>query len=211
MIYHCRDTTIFDPEKFDSESIKAKLGLEGKRVVMFLGTPRPHKGTAELFSAIEKISDPYVRLVLIGADSSIQSQIQNMGNNKDKVIVLPKISFKELPEHLSVADMLVIPQKDTTDTQGQIPAKLFDAMAMAKPIITTPISDIPEVMGGHGYLVEPGNPEQLAKTIINIFANLEEAQRKGQNARKRCQELYDLKVMEKELSFQVEKLISRQP
>ncbi len=211
LIYHCRDTTILNPEKFDSDSIKKKLGLEGKRVVMFLGTPRPHKGIAELFSAIEKISDPYVRLVLIGADSSIQSQIQNMGNNKDKVIVLPKISFKELPEHLSVADILVIPQKDTTDTQGQIPAKLFDAMAMAKPIITTPISDIPEVMGGHGYLVEPGNPEQLAKTIINIFANLEEAQRKGQNARKRCQELYDLKVMEKELSFQVEKLISPQP
>ena len=135
-------------------------------------------------------------------------QIQKMKNNKDKVIVLPQISFKELPDHLSAADILVIPQKDTTDTQGQIPAKLFDAMAMAKPIITTPISDIPEVIGEHGYLIEPGNPEQLAKRIENIFANPEEARQKGENARKRCQELYDLKVMEKELTFQVEKLTS---
>ncbi|MZH15405.1 MAG: glycosyltransferase family 4 protein, partial [Nitrospinae bacterium] len=166
---------------------------------------------ADLFSAMEKIQDPDVRLVIVGADSSIQSQIHNMENNKDKVIILPKIPFKELPDHLSAADILVVPQKDTTDTEGQIPAKLFDAMAMAKPIITTPVSDIPEVMGEHGYLVEPGNPEQLAKAIENIFANPEEARRKGQNARKRCQELYDLKVMEKELTFQIEKLITPQP
>ena len=208
LIYHCRDTTILNPEKFDSDKIKTKLGLKGKRLVMFLGTPRPHKGIPELISAMGKINDPDIRLVIIEADSSIQSQIQNMKNNKDKVIVLPKFSFKELPDHLSAADILVIPQKKTTDTQGQIPAKLFDAMAMAKPIITTPISDIPEVIGEHGYLIEPGNSEQLAKTIENIFANPEEARQKGENARKRCQELYDLKVMEKELIFQIEKLSS---
>ena len=83
-------------------------------------------------------------------------------------------------------------------------------MAMAKAIITTPISDIPEVLGGHGYLIEPGNPEQLAKTIKNIFANPEEARLKGQNARKRCQELYDLKVIKKELISKIEKLTTAQ-
>lgn len=210
LIYHCRDTTILDPAKFDSDSIKGKLGLKGKRVVMFLGTPRPHKGTGELFAAMEKINDPDVRLVLIGADSSVHAHISNMKNNRDKVIIFPKISFKELPDHLSAADILVIPQRNTTDTIGQIPAKLFDAMAMAKPIITTPIADIPEVMGGHGYLIEPGNPEQLAITIANIFKNPEDAQLKGQNARKRCQELYDIKVIEKELTLQIEKLTTAQ-
>lgn len=210
LIYHCRDTNILDPAKFDSDSIKGKLGLKGKRVVMFLGTPRPHKGTGELFAAMEKINDPDVRLVLIGADSSVHSHISNMKNNRDKVIIFPKISFKELPDHLSAADILVIPQRNTTDTIGQIPAKLFDAMAMAKPIITTPIADIPEVMGDHGYLIEPGNPEQLAKTIAKIFKNPEDAQLKGQNARKRCQELYDIKVIEKELTLQIEKLTTAQ-
>ena len=84
-------------------------------------------------------------------------------------------------------------------------------MAMAKPIITTPISDIPEVMGENGYLVEPGNPDNLAETIKNIFVNPKEAWVKGQNARKRCQEFYDLKVMKKKLTLQIEKLISPNP
>ena len=206
LIYHCRDTSILDPEKFDSDSIKTKLRLNGKRVVMFLGTPRAHKGIQELFLAIEKINDPDVILVLIGTDSSIQSHINNMKSNQDKVVVFPKIPFKDLPEYLAAADILVIPQRSTTDTEGQIPAKLFDAMAMAKPIITTPISDIPEVLGGNGYLIEPESPDQLAKTIEYIFSHPEEAHQKGKNARKRCQELYDIKEVEKELNLQIEKV-----
>jgi len=206
LVYHCRDTSILDPDKFDSNSIKTRLGLNGKRVVMFLGTPRAHKGVDELFMAMEKIKDPSIRLVLIGADASAQSHVDSMKSNQDKVIIFPKIPFKDLPEHLSAADILVIPQRDTTDTQGQIPAKLFDAMAMAKPVITTPLSDIEEVLGGHGYLINPGNPDELAKTIEYIFANPEEARLKGLSARKRCQEFYDIKVLQKELNLQIEKL-----
>jgi glycosyltransferase involved in cell wall biosynthesis len=207
LVYHCRDTSILDPEKFNSDSIKIKLGLKGKRVVMFLGTPRAHKGMEELFMAMEKIKDQNIWLVLIGADPSVQSHVDRMKSNQDRVVIFPKISFNDLPEHLSASDILVIPQRDTTDTQGQIPAKLFDAMAMAKPVITTPLSDIEEVLGGHGYLIDPSNPEQLAKTIEHIFANPEEARLKGLKARKRCRELYDIKVLQKELNLQIEKLI----
>jgi len=210
LIYHCRDTSKLNPENFDTDIMKAKLGLDGKRVVMFLGTSRPHKGTEELCAAMERISDPDLRLVFVGTGSSVQGYIDNMKINQDKVIVISKIPFNELPDYLSAADILAIPQRDTTDTQGQIPAKLFDAMAMAKPIITTPISDIPEILDGHGYLIEPGNPDQLAKTIKDIFANPEEARLKGQNARKRCQELYDLKVIKTKLISKIENITTAQ-
>ena len=210
LIYHCRDTSILDPEKFDSDSIKNRLGLKNRKVVMFLGTPRAHKGIQELFIAIEKINDPDVILVLVGADSSIQSHIDNMKSNQDKVVVFPKIPFKDLPEYLAVADILVIPQRRTTDTEGQIPAKLFDAMAMAKPIITTPISDIPEVLGENGFFIEPEDPDELANTIEYILSHPEEALLKGKKARERCKELYDLKVLEKELNLQIENLELRQ-
>ena len=109
-----------------------------------------------------------------------------------------------LPKHLSAADILVIPQRDTTDTQGQIPAKLFDAMAMAKPVITTRVSDIPEVLGRHGYLVEPGNSEELARTLQYVLDHPEEAKERGLRARERCIELYDLKVMEAKLQSLIE-------
>ena len=61
---------------------------------------------------------------------------------------------------------------------------------------------------GQGMTAAPGSRDWEQPSQ---FANPKEARRKGQNARKRCQELYDLKVMKKELTFQIEKLISPQP
>ena len=49
------------------------------------------------------------------------------------------------------------------------------------------------------YALASENPDQLAKTIEYIFSHPEEAALKGKKARQRCQELYDLKTMEKEL------------
>ena len=59
--------------------------------------------------------------------------------------------------------------------------------------------------------IEPEDPEQLAKAVEYIFSHPEEACLKGKNARKRCKELYDLKVMEKELNLQIEKLELQHP
>ena len=207
LIHHCRDTSVLNPDNFDSQEIKKSLGLGKNRVIMFMGTPRAHKGINELIQAVESLDDSDIRLVFIGAEPSFDPLRNKPLSIQKKVVVLPKIPFEELPKHLSAADILVVPQRDTTDTQGQIPAKLFDAMAMAKPVITTRVSDIPEVLGGNGYLVEPGNAEELASTLQHVLDHPEEAREKGLRARERCIELYDIKVMEAKLQNLIEKII----
>jgi glycosyltransferase involved in cell wall biosynthesis len=47
-------------------------------------------------------------------------------------------------------------------TVGQIPAKLFDAMAMAKPIVATDVNDFAGILDGCGLVVKPGMPEEPA-------------------------------------------------
>ena len=204
---HCRDTTALNPDKFDALEIKKSLGLEKNRVIMFLGTPRAHKGVDDLIQAFDSLDYPDIRLVFIGAEPSFDPQRNKSLSNQNKIVVLPKIPFDELPKHLSAADILVVPQRDTTDTQGQIPAKLFDAMAMAIPVVATHVCDIPEVLGGTGYLVDPGKPEELARTLKHVLDHPEEAKEKGLQARQRCVEFYDIKVMETKLQNLIEKLI----
>ncbi len=199
LLYHCRDTSLLDPEKFDPDRAKEKLGVKNKKVVMFLGTPRKHKGVDDLILAVSKIDRPDVRLVIIGAEDGPESFPGGDRLKKDQLVVLPMIPFKDLPEHLAAADVVVIPQRKTKDTVGQMPAKIFDAMAMAKPIVSTRVSDIPEVLGDTGYLVEPDNVQQLADAINHVFNHPEEALLKGKKARERCIARYDIKVMEKQL------------
>ena len=81
-------------------------------------------------------------------------------------------------------------------------------VAMAKPILSTTVGDIPEILGDTGYLVEPQNPPQIAEMITEIFANWDLAERKGKQARDRCLEFYGTKAMSKILMGVFESLTS---
>ena len=209
LLPHCRDTTVLDPMKFDSDKIKEKMGFKNKRVVMFLGTPRPHKGLDDLLSAFEKIKDLNLKLVIIGVENQQEFLNKIDQSIKESVVVLPKTPFQKLPELLSIADIIVIPQRRTSDSVGQIPARLFDAMSMAKPIIATRISDIPEVLDGCGYLVDPNNPSQIVDAIQYILNHSAEARVKGDAARARCRQKYDISNLESGLRGLIEQITEK--
>jgi glycosyltransferase involved in cell wall biosynthesis len=209
LLPHCRDTTVLDPLKFDPDQIKEKMGFKDKKVVMFLGTPRPHKGLDDLLAAFKNIDNPNLSLLIVGAEN--QQEFLNRVDPliRGRVVVLPKTPFQKLPELLSVADIIAIPQRRTSDSVGQIPARLFDAMSMAKPIIATRVSDIPEVLGECGYLIDPNKPSQLANAIQYIFDHFDEALIKGRAARERCKQVYDIHNLEIGLCGLIEQVLSR--
>ena len=93
--------------------------------------------------------------------------------------------------------LIVVPQRNNPAARAQFPLKLTDGMAMAKPIIATNVGDIPHILGDTGYLVESNSPEQIGKTIQQIFDNLDEAKAKGRAARERCIMHYSLDAMAK--------------
>ena len=196
LLPHCRDTKALNPLKFNADDVKEEMGLIGKKILMFLGTPRSHKGIDDLLDAFKKIDNPELNLVVIGVENKQEFFKGIDVSVKDRVTVMPKTPFDKLAKNLSAADIIVIPQRRTSDSIGQIPARLFDAMAMAKPILATRVSDIPEVLGDCGYLTEPNEPSQLADAIQYILANSNEAQKKGQAARERCQQMYDMSNLE---------------
>ena len=80
--------------------------------------------------------------------------------------------------------------------EAQIPAKVFEAMAMAKPIIATAISDLPEILEGCGIIVEPENVPQLAGAIEAVLTDSQRADELGERARERHRKEYSWDAME---------------
>lgn len=103
--------------------------------------------------------------------------------------------FEKIPEFLASADLVVIPQKRNYSSRGQIPAKLFDAMAMARPIVASQTNDIPEILKDCGWTYEPDNIEELAQKIGLVLENTELASEMGIKARQECVNKYSNKVM----------------
>jgi glycosyltransferase involved in cell wall biosynthesis len=77
---------------------------------------------------------------------------------------------------------------------------------MAKPIIATNVSDIPEISDGCGWIVEPENSRQLAKRIQYVFDYPVEAKEKGKRAREKCKREYSWEMMEKKFDCNFRKI-----
>lgn len=210
IIWHARDTDAFNPLRFDGNLLREKYEIPNKKkVVMFFGTLRPHKGIEDLIKAVSLIKDIDVVLVIVGIDESdryAKSLSKTIEKKLDKSLMRFGLQpFDSVPQFLSMADVVVIPQSTSFSTAGQTPAKVFDAMAMAKPVIATAVSDLPEILNGCGWVVEPGNPVQLADSIQYALNNKKEAEEMGWKARQKCIEKYSWNAMESSLTNLFEK------
>jgi glycosyltransferase involved in cell wall biosynthesis len=200
-----KDTNLFDSQKFDSDVCREKYGLSGYRVLMFPGTARPHKGLEDVLEALEYLNQPDLRLVIVGGRDIGDGYIEQLSDRwKQWLIKLSQQPQDKMPEIVAAAHLIVVPQRKHPTANAQFPIKLTDAMAMAKPILSTRVGDIPEILGDAGYLVDPNSPEQIATQIKWIFENLEEANEKGKQARQRCVEYYSLDAMATILSEVIE-------
>jgi glycosyltransferase involved in cell wall biosynthesis len=168
LIPHARDTDVWDPARHDGAGARAALGVGSRKVVMFLGTPRGYKGIDDLIAAMSELDDAVV-LALVGVDPA-SGWAARLGG-LPRVRVIGEIPFDDVPRWLMAADVVAVPQRATTDTVGQVPAKLIDAMAMARPIVATDVSMIPAMLEGCGAIVPPGDPGALAKAITALLAD----------------------------------------
>jgi glycosyltransferase involved in cell wall biosynthesis len=173
---HARDESLFSANK------PHDVGSE----VIFLGTARLNKGLDILLEAWKTVARADARLRIIGTppDDPI---IQGLRDQADsRVSFEGPVPFAFLPGLLASARVVVIPQQAMRGSLGQLPAKLIDAMAAGRPVVSTIVGDIPAWLSdGAGIVVPPGDPAALGAAIERVLDDPAEAELMGQRARAR--------------------------
>ena len=193
LIPHVRDTDRWVPGRVDPEPARERLGVDKERVVMFLGTPRAYKGVQDLTAAVARIGRSDVVLALVGTDPDSETGRAVIAQHPGTRLI-GRVPIAQVPAYLGAADVVVVPQRDSSDTRGQVPAKLFDAMALGRPIVSTRVSMIPEILEGCGLLVQPGDVAGLAGAIARLLDRPDEARALGAAARRRAVERYSFEA-----------------
>lgn len=165
IIPHARDARAFDPARWSREHARAELGVaDSDVVIMYIGTMMRHKGVNVIFDAMKVCGRRELVLAAPGEFTAPEGGIPAVRR-------MPKVSLARLPGALRAADMIVLPQQRTKSTLAQVPAKIFDALAMGLPVITTDVSDLKAIVGPAGIVVQPDDVASLAAAIDRLAAD----------------------------------------
>jgi glycosyltransferase involved in cell wall biosynthesis len=129
--------------------------------------------------------------------SALQRRAADLGLEQS-IIFTGLVPHSDAPRYLAASDILVSPHlgfDDGTKFFGS-PTKLFEYMAMGKPIIASRLEQIGEVIrdGENGLEMMPGNASQLADQILDFARDRELRTRLGAAARQEVVQRYTWKA-----------------
>ena len=159
--------------------------------ILYFGSIIRKKGVLDLAIAFKEVLDerPNATLIFLGKDVidaktgvSTKQLIQGvLGESIQKqVSFVSQVPYEVVKKHISEAAVICLPSHAEA-----FPMTWLEAMAMEKPMVTSNIGWAPEVMiqDETGYMVNPNDTQQLAKTLMHILENPKKARILGKNAR----------------------------
>jgi glycosyltransferase involved in cell wall biosynthesis len=184
----------------------------GRKVVLFAGKPRIHKGLGTLIDAWRHVnrSDAILRLIVpdVSDPELLAAGVSGLAN----VELIGPIAFDRVPDALAAASIVVIPQDNSRGSVGQLPAKLLDSMSAGKPVITTDVGDASRwLAGGAGVVVTPGSAVALARAIDDTLDHPERWERMGRLAYERWRAHASFPVLEDRLCRIVDSVSQGKP
>ena len=181
---HIRDEFEFDPTAYPRDLLRAELGFTPRdKVVLFVGTPRMHKGVAQILAALKKLNRPDYKLVVVGTPVDWEARRFLAKCSPDDVTVVADTPFCDLPGYLCIGDLICLIQaEDKEISLYQTPAKFTDGLSMGIPMLASNVP--PLVTLANKALVELLDDSPLERKIDEIFSNYETYKRKAMRNRK---------------------------
>jgi len=182
-------------------SVRKRFNIPLKaKIIVSAGRLSPEKGHKFLISAIKNLNleNDFARFLFCGdgvckADLKKQALEQGVEN----VCIFPGFR-KDLNEIFRVMDLFVLPSL----TEG-LPNVLLEAFSYAKPVVTTAVGGIPELVSNrhNGLLVPPNRPDLLAHAIHECLSNIEFSKSLGINGYDRVKTKFTFNAQTKKLEF----------
>jgi glycosyltransferase involved in cell wall biosynthesis len=193
-IYHGIDVSQF---KF---KLSGRVG-SGEPVILSVGRLVEKKGLGDLIAAAEILRrrGRTFQVEIIGTGplrGTLEAQSKRLGL-ADRVKLLGAQAHEMVCLAYQRAAVFVLPCviASNGDRDG-IPNVLIEAMASGVPVVTTPVSGIPELVEGgrDGLLVPAGNPRTLADALESILSSLELGERLARAARTKVEAHFSIEA-----------------
>jgi glycosyltransferase involved in cell wall biosynthesis len=183
------NVNFYNPERIEDSDFRERNNFKSTDLLLFYGGILGYAQGLEIILKAAK---------LLEDKPEVQFIIQGSGPEKDKLVnlkaelkvtnvhFLDPVSKSEMPSIVKAIDVALVPLKNLPLFQGAIPSKVFEALAMKKPLLLGVDGEarqhfIEKAQAGLFFL--PENEEDLVRQIRQIIENPGKLIDMGNNAR----------------------------
>lgn len=160
--------------RIDSKEIREKYGFkDNDKILFFIGWLYHFSGLKETAIALSKIKDETIKLLIVGDGDAFQELKDIIKQYKldGKMIMVGKKPYDLLPKFLAAADICLLPGYDNQIMRDIVPIKMYEYMAMKKPVISTKLSGIMKEFGEGNGVVYVDKPEDVISMASELIQN----------------------------------------
>jgi len=179
--------------------------INNKLNILFVGgLDKAHyfKGLNILLKSLSKLQKDNYKLTVVGSGDlreKYEEQADKLGIKKF-VKFAGRVSDKDLPSYYGNADVFVLPSINRCEAFGLV---LLEAMACGVAVIASSLPGVRSVFKNneHGFLVNPGDSDDLTSKIKIFLENKDLIKKMGEAGRKLVEDEYDWNKVGKKLDL----------
>jgi glycosyltransferase involved in cell wall biosynthesis len=185
----------FDPEAVDGCAFRTELGIPlDAPVVGTVGRFAYQKAPEVMLEAAMKVlsRSPKAHFVYVGDGPLRDRLVRGMEAREARHRLHLTGIRRDVPAALAAMDVFALSSR----YEG-LPRVAVEAMAMGKPVVTTPADGVVDVVakGETGFLVPFEDSESLAQALLSLVRDPDRARAMGQEGRRRVRPRFDVKAM----------------
>ena len=181
------DLTLFSPDEVQSDFREKHDFSNSDLLFFYAGILGIAQGLDVIVDAAKRIADKNVKIVFLGEGPEKKRLKKRVESESiSNVFFIDAITKAEMPAFVKAMDVSIVPLRRLDLFKGAIPSKIFENLAMKKPILLGVEGEAKELFieeGKSGMFFTPENDEELAKCISEISSAPEIVLDFGENGR----------------------------
>jgi glycosyltransferase involved in cell wall biosynthesis len=202
VVYNGFEVKNYHTDESEINNLQQNLKLQGKFVIGHFSRLAPWKGQHILIDALAQCP-PQVIAILVGdALFGEQNYVQQLHQQVAKLGLENRVKFlgfrSDIPQLMAACD-LVAHTSTSPEPFGRV---IVEAMLCEKPVIAAKAGGAMELIehGLNGFLVTPGEPQELAQMIITCLQETEITATIAKNARITASQRFDVATINQQIA-----------
>lgn len=163
----------FDPS-IDSNILRKQYGFNEQDIVLFfMGFLYNFAGLKEVAMKLAQSENNHLKFLIVGEGDAFEEieKIRDKYNLKERMILAGKKSYQEIPGLIASADICILPSYSWEPImQDIVPIKLYEYMAMGKPVIATRLPGVVREFGEGNGMVYVEKPDDVIDKAIELVS-----------------------------------------